>query len=338
MDNAKLIRRCLYLAEKGKGRVAPNPMVGAVIVHEDKVIGEGYHEFYGGPHAEVNAIKSVKDKSLLSSSTIYVNLEPCAHYGKTPPCADLIIKHGFQKVVIGALDPFSEVNGRGIQKLKEAGIEVEVGVLEKESVQLNKRFYLFNNNKRPFILLKWAETKNGFMGRCKEDGPTWISGKDAKCYSHQLRANEAAILVGTNTAIEDNPSLTTRLVNGTDPLRIVLDRSKRLGKDMQLFSDANFLVLGSEDHFAKNLKVMDNWENWIEELMEYCYLNKIQSIIIEGGANVLNQFIEKDIWDEIHQIVSKKVVWRNGISSPRLALEPNSTISLMDDNILIYTR
>jgi len=231
------MQRCLDLALLGIGDVAPNPMVGCVIVHEGIVIGEGYHEKYGGPHAEVNAILSVKNPELLAHSTLYVSLEPCAHFGKTPPCSDLIIKNQIPKVVIGTVDPFAEVSGKGIERMRKSGIEVEVGVLEKKCRNLNRRFFTFHEKKRPYIILKWAQTLDGFIDtdRTETQHPTWITNALSKRLVHKQRSEESAILIGTNTAEYDNPALTVREWTGSQPIRMVIDRLGRLDSSLQIF-------------------------------------------------------------------------------------------------------
>ncbi|HRS53852.1 MAG TPA: bifunctional diaminohydroxyphosphoribosylaminopyrimidine deaminase/5-amino-6-(5-phosphoribosylamino)uracil reductase RibD, partial [Bacteroidales bacterium] len=243
MEDALYIRRCFDLARLGMGKVAPNPMVGCVIVNGNKIIGEGYHQEYGGYHAEVNAINSVIDKDLLKTAVLYVNLEPCAHYGKTPPCTDLIISSQIPKVVISNVDPFEKVAGKGINKLRAAGISVIVGVLKQDGKELNKRFFTFCEQKRPYIILKWAQSLDGFIDKERNSneklkGPTWITGDFFKKVVHKWRAEEQAIMVGTNTAINDNPKLTVREVPGKNPLRIVIDRVLKLPHNLNLFDSS----------------------------------------------------------------------------------------------------
>ena len=234
---------------KGLGSVAPNPMVGCVIVHNDEIIGEGYHEFYGGPHAEVNAINSVKNKDLLKESTVYVNLEPCNHHGKTPPCSDLLVHHQVKRVVIGCVDSFEKVAGKGIEKLRSAGIDVITNVLEKECREINKRFFSFHEKKRPYIFLKWAQTKDGFISRNKEDikgNNNWITCEESKTLVHQWRSEEGAILIGYNTALIDNPQLNTRLASGKNPLRIVIDNQLTLAESLHIFDNiSNTIIFNS---------------------------------------------------------------------------------------------
>ena len=276
----KYMRRCIQLAENGIQGARPNPMVGAVIVANDRIIGEGYHVRCGEGHAEVNAFASVKDESLLKDATIYVSLEPCAHYGKTPPCADLIIKKGVKRVVVGCIDPFAEVKGRGIEKIRKAGIEVEVGVLEKECQWLNRRFFTYHSKHRPYIILKWAQTANGFIDNHFK--PLMISNKQTQMFSHQLRAEEDAILVGHTTFDRDHPSLNVRYWHGPNPKRIVLTHDRPL-----------------------------------PQLMDDLYQHGIQSLIVEGGCQTHESFIQAGLWDEIRMEVAPITV-SDGTRAPQL--------------------
>ena len=286
-----IMSRCIALARLGAGNVSTNPMVGAVVVHKGKIIGEGYHRKCGGPHAEVNAINSVKDPKLLPESEIYVSLEPCAHFGKTPPCADLIIEKKIKKVYVGCLDPFSKVDGKGIQKLRAAGVEVVVGVLEKECQELNRRFFTSVNLKRPYVILKWAQSIDGYIDKdCK---PVRISNHQTEILNHKWRSEEDAILVGYNTALRDNPSLTNRLWAGKNPLRVVLDRDGLLPKNLKIFDDsARTVVL---DFHGDDMP-----QNVLSALNEM----KVQSLIIEGGASTHRRFIEAGLWDEARIFVA----------------------------------
>lgn len=311
--------RALQLAEIGRGSVSPNPMVGCVIVHNDVIIGEGWHKKYGDWHAEVNAVKSVKDKTLLAEATAYVTLEPCSHFGKTPPCADLLVKHQLKKVVICNYDPFPLVAGKGIQKLLDAGIEVVTGVLEQKGRQLNARFFTVVEKNRPYIILKWAETADGFIA-----GENFEQIKISNALSHKLshkwRSEEDAIMVGTNTALHDNPRLNVREWTGRNPVRIVIDRSNRLPKDLHLLDDSVKTLILS-DPFA--------WEEYQKE--------KIQSIIVEGGTQLLQSFIDAELFDEIRVFRSQKQL-KKGILAP--VLPKNITImsrqNLLDDELTIY--
>lgn len=321
-NQVKYMQRCLQLAKLGEGHTAPNPMVGCVIVHEGKIIGEGFHQKYGGPHAEVNAINSVRDELLLHDSTLYVSLEPCSHFGKTPPCSDLIIQKKIPRVVVGTVDPNQEVAGKGIEKLRDAGCKVIVGIMENECRELNRRFFAFHRNKRPYILLKWAQTANGFVDtiRKKEEQgkPNWITDEIARVAVHKQRSTEEAIFIGTETALKDNPSLTLRDWFGKQPVRIITDLNNRLPKNLSIF-----------DGKVKTFILSDtcNWENrnthaiginnadTIQSLLDYLYSEKILSVIIEGGPKTLQHFINRGLWDEVH-IYQGKVEFNDGIKAP----------------------
>lgn len=336
------MRRALQLAQKGKFSVAPNPRVGCVIVHKNRIIGEGYHQKFGGAHAEVNAIQSVTDQSLLKESTLYVSLEPCAHYGKTPPCSLLIIEKEIKKVVIASVDSFAAVNGKGIKMLEEAGVEVITEVLKAESDWMNRRFFTFHEKKRPYIILKWAETADGFIGRLPNDElahDSWISSAQSKQLVHLWRAEESAIMVGKNTAHIDNPKLNCREVVGKNPLRIVIDKNLELPSDLHLFDQSTPTL------------VFNSKQNNIEENLEYCQLEfndqllssllnelhkrDIQSLIVEGGAYLLNQFIEKNIWDEARQFIGAKTFGK-GITAPKMNLSPIKHQKIGIDNLNYY--
>lgn len=316
----KYIHRCIELASNGLCNAAPNPMVGAVIVHNGKIIGEGYHARCGEGHAEVNAIRSVKDESLLKESTIYVSLEPCSHYGKTPPCADLIISKGIPRVVVGCIDPFSQVSGRGIQKLRDAGIDVTVGVLEDECKNLIRRFVIFNTRKRPYITLKWAESADGFIDINRENGsPVVMSTPITSMYVHKQRAEHKAILVGRKTALLDNPSLTTRNWYGANPLRLVIDRSLTLPSDLRLFdhSTPTLVFTEREKTAEENLEyiTLDFSKDILPQILTVLYERKIQSLLVEGGTTLLQSFIDTELWDEIFVEHSAKVLGE-GVKSP----------------------
>lgn len=329
--NEKYMQRCIDLASRSLGNTAPNPMVGSVIVYDHKIIGEGYHHKCGEPHAEVNAIQAVKDKSLLSKSTLYVNLEPCSHYGKTPPCANLIAQLKIPEVIIGAKDTASHVSGKGIEILKNAGCKVKVEVLGQESRDLNKRFFTFHENKRPFIILKWAETMDGFIDvlRTKDHpvAPTWITNELSKTFVHKWRAEEQAILIGTNTAKVDNPALTTRYWPGKNPLRIILDPLNELPPKLKIFNtDAETVVFTNK--YNKNItkkysnskigiEFVDNNQGLDKKLFKFFVNHNIQSVIIEGGAKVLNYFIANDLWDEARIFVGNKKFMK-GIHAPQI--------------------
>lgn len=292
------MKRCFYLARLGRGYVAPNPMVGCVVVAQGRIIGEGYHRQHGGPHAEVNALNSVKERHLLPQSTVYVNLEPCSHYGKTPPCADRLIKEGVKKVVVCNLDPNPLVAGRGIERLRQAGIEVETGLLEQEGWQLNRRFFTFFTQHRPYIILKWAQTADGFLDALN-DKPIRISTDITKALVHQMRAEEAAILVGTQTALKDNPSLHTRRWFGKHPLRIAIDRSGKIPPTHHLLDGTQATLILTETNQKPPYQPVDFKQNIIPQLLDKLYEMKIQSLIVEGGEKTLQTFIEGNYFDEI---------------------------------------
>ncbi len=339
----KYINRCIELAQKGAGYVSPNPMVGCVIVHQGKIIGEGFHQRYGEAHAEVNAINSVTDPTLLRESTIFVSLEPCAHYGLTPPCADLIVSKQIPKVVIGSIDPFAKVAGKGIAILKNAGIEVTTGVLKEECDELNKRFFTFHQKKRPYIILKWAQTLDGFIDidRTAEDygEPTWITGKEALLLVHKMRAEEDAILVGTNTAEKDNPSLTVRHCEGKNPLRLVLDKNLRLSHNLHLFDNStktliyNSIKEGTQEN-TEYIKV-DFDKNLLSQILDSLHQKNILSLIVEGGKQVLETFIAEDLWDEAHIYTGNKN-FKRGILAPKLPGSPEKTIKIKQDSLKIF--
>lgn len=316
----KYIRRCIELASNGLCNAAPNPMVGAVIVHNGKIIGEGYHARCGEGHAEVNAIRSVKDERLLKESTIYVSLEPCSHYGKTPPCADLIISKGIPRVVVGCIDPFSQVSGRGIQKLRNAGIDVTVGVLENECKSLIRRFVTFNTQKRPYITLKWAESADGFIDINRENGsPVVLSTPITSMYVHKQRAEHKAILVGRKTALLDNPSLTTRNWYGANPLRLVIDRTLSLPSNLRLFDHTTPTLVFTEKKKSgeENLEyiTLDFSKDILPQIFTILYERKIQSLLVEGGTTLLQSFIDSGLWDEMFVEHSAKVLGE-GVKSP----------------------
>ena len=324
------IKRCLEIAKNGLGNTRPNPMVGSVIVHNNKIIGEGYTSKYGGNHAEVNAINSVLNKNLLKEATLYVTLEPCSHYGKTPPCSDLIISHQFPNVVIGCIDDNEKVAGKGVEKLKKAGCNVTVGVLENECKNHHKRFFTYFNKKRPYIILKWAETTDGFIApkTKNEKKPVWITNEYSRQLVHKWRAEEQAILVGTNTVTEDNPSLTTRDWFGENPIRIVIDREKKLTKDYAVFNnDSKTISITSKDiNFSKNIA---------EQTCTILFKNNINSIIIEGGAKTLQTFINENLWDEA-RIFTGPVSFKSGIKAPNFSGELISEEKIGSDILKTY--
>ena len=320
----KYLSRCIQLAKNGLGSTYPNPLVGSVIVHNDKIIGEGWHRKAGEPHAEVHAINSVKDQSLLKESTIYVSLEPCSHFGKTPPCCDLIIAHKIPKVVVGTIDPFSKVAGSGIQRLRDNGCEVTVGVLEKECLELNKRFFTFHNKKRPYIILKWAESRDGFIAPLSKDtkAPIWISNEYSRQLVHQWRAEEQAILVGTQTVLDDNPKLDVRDWIGKNPTRIVLDRHVKI--DSNYFVNdgkTKTMVITEQENLIESENVraeIITFDNQLsQKIVDLVYRLGLQSIIIEGGKQTLQTFIDDRLWDEARVFVSHTIL-EKGITAPQL--------------------
>lgn len=323
------MQRAIQLATLGLGHTAPNPCVGSVIVHDGKIIGEGYHKKHGTAHAEVNAVNSVQpeNRHLLSQSTIYVTLEPCHHYGKTPPCVDLILENKFPKVVIGCKDPNPKVGGKSIDKLRKHGVTVEVGVLEKECWEVAKRFMTFFTKKRPYVILKYAQSQDGFIG--KKDQQVWITGTQTKRLVHKWRHEEAAILVGTNTAEVDNPTLTNRLWFGTQPLRLVIDTKNRLSQDLNIFNT---------DALTKVLKTGD-----ISTILNLLYEMKINSLIVEGGAMLLNSFIEQNLWDEARiftgnrRVLGTAVALKEGVKAPNFPnILPSKEIKIGQDKLRIY--
>ncbi len=344
--NEKYIARCIQLAQNGLGRTYPNPMVGSVIVYEDRIIGEGWHHKAGEPHAEVNAINSVKDKSLLKKSIIYVSLEPCSHYGKTPPCSNLIIETGIKKVVIGTVDPFSEVSGKGIKKLFDAGCEVIVGVLEQECRELNKRFFTFHTKKRPYIILKWAKSEDGFLSpeatTTTNREPVWITNRYSKQLVHKWRAEEEGIMVGTQTAVSDNPRLDTRLWLGGNAVRVVLDRKLRIPLESHLFDNSiKTLVLcenKSQERASKNVifELIDFARDLPTQVCEILWRHDIQSVIIEGGRQTLQTFIDAEKWDEA-RVFTGQIQFREGTKSPPVTGKLHSKNEIAGDTLNIYT-
>ncbi len=342
----KYMHRCLELAHLAIGNTSPNPMVGSVIVFENKIIGEGYHRKIGENHAEINAIESVKDKILLKKATLYVNLEPCAHHGLTPPCSDRIIKEKIPQVVIGCSDSFEKVSGKGIEKLKKNGHEVVLGILEKESRELNRRFFVFNEKQRPYIILKWAQTRDGFIDLIRRPNapirPHWITDEVTRTLVHKWRTEEDAILVGTNTAMKDNPKLNVRDWQGKNPVRIVLDRKLRLRRQLSLFDQKiKTLVFNSQkNETIKNIKYIkisftDNNNELIEQILEKIHKERIQSVIIEGGSQVLKSFIDSGYWDEARVFIGTKL-FKKGVAAPVFDHNYTQKINFSGSDLLIY--
>ncbi len=317
------MHRCLQLAKLAAGNVAPNPMVGAVLVHKDRIIGEGYHKQVGEAHAEVNCINSIStdDKILISESTLYVSLEPCAHFGKTPPCTDLILAHRIPKVVMGCIDTFNEVNGKGLNKLKEAEVEVVAGILENEAKDLNKRFFTYHTSKRPYIILKWAQSANQKIAGTGGQR-ILISNEYSNRLVHKWRSEEAGIMVGTNTALADNPLLNVRLWQGKNPARIIIDFNLRLPSSLQVFDrKQNTIILNKLKHCSDhNLKyvMLQEEGSFVQQVLHACYQNQIQSILIEGGTQLLQTFIDEGIWDEARIIENNTLLIKEGLPAPNL--------------------
>lgn len=326
----KYIKRCIQLAKNGLPAAMPNPSVGAVIVFENTIIGEGYTSAYGGNHAEVNAILSVKNKELLSKSTIYVSLEPCSHFGKTPPCSDLIINYKIPNVVIGTVDSNSKVAGQGIKKLMEAGAHVTVGILEDECRASNKRFFTFHEKKRPYIILKWAESEDGFIAPSskKEQKPVWITNKYSRQLVHKWRSEEAAILVGTQTVVDDNPKLDVRDWAGKNPTRIVLDKNNRIPKESYIFDNRQKTVLISDS-------ILNFSENVAPQVVHFLFENNLQSVIIEGGRQTLQTFIDANLWDEA-RVFRGTTLFSSGTKAPIITGKIVSKNTIERDELLIY--
>lgn len=345
------MHRCLQLAALGGAYVAPNPMVGAVLVYNNKIIGEGWHQNYGMPHAEVNCINSVKeeDREFIPLSAMYVSLEPCAHHGKTPPCADLIIEQKIKKVFIGCRDPFIEVNGKGIMKLLRAKVQVKAGILEKESKELNKRFLTFRTKHRPYIILKWAQTADKKIA-AKNGEPISISNQFTNRLVHKWRSEEATILLGKNTAINDNPLLTNRHWSGKSPVRMVLDMNLQMPKTLSLFTDDEPLIIFNEKEH--NLEIHRN-KHWLRlkpayyqilpndpaaaQMASACFYLNLQSIMVEGGAKLLQHFINENLWDEARIITNTNMLIGEGLNAPTLKNEKEFSRQTIDtDEIVVY--
>ena len=335
------IARCIELAKNGFGTTYPNPMVGSVIVYNGQIIGEGWHQKAGEPHAEVNAIRSVKDPSLLDKATIYVSLEPCSHFGKTPPCCDLIIKNKIPNVVIGTVDSNIKVAGNGIKRLKEASTNVIVGVLEKECHELNQRFFTFHEKKRPYIILKWAETQDGFIAPLakKEQKPVWITNSYSRQLVHKWRTEEQAILVGTQTVIDDNPKLNARDWEGNNPIRVVIDQNNRIPETAHVLDNQVKTILFSKNKNTVSsentiFEVIDFQENIAQQIVERLYQHQIQSVIIEGGAQIIQTFIDAKLWDEARVFIGNNK-FGNGIKAPVLNNTPSKKEKIGTDELLI---
>jgi diaminohydroxyphosphoribosylaminopyrimidine deaminase/5-amino-6-(5-phosphoribosylamino)uracil reductase len=339
------MRRCLELAELGMGNVSPNPMVGCVIVVDGKIIGEGFHEKFGQAHAEVNAVASVfrnygtQSEDLLKRATVYVSLEPCAHFGKTPPCVDLLIKHEVQQVIIGNKDPYPDVNGSGIEKLRSAGIAVVVGVLEQECLKLNRRFFTRIAKQRPYIILKWAQTANSYFAPLDER-QAWISTAFSKKLVHKWRSEEDAILVGKRTVICDNPNLNTREWSGKNPVRIVIDQKLQIDSSNKVYNEDAKTIIFNEVKTTVNRNIhfihMEDMRYYLPQKIAFqLYLMDLQSVIIEGGSKILNQFIEAGLWDEA-RVFHSAANWNEGMLAPQVKGHLTEVVPLNQDKLLIY--
>ncbi|MBM78632.1 MAG: riboflavin biosynthesis protein RibD [Crocinitomicaceae bacterium] len=334
--------RCLELASKGKNQVSPNPMVGSVIVYENKIIGEGYHQAFGGPHAEVNAIKNVENKSLLKKATLYVNLEPCSHHGKTPPCCNTIVEYGIPNVVIGSGDPNEKVNGKGIDFLKKNNVNVINNILKEKAEELNRKFYTFHKHKRPHITLKWAETIDGYIDKNRKSSNTkevnWITTENTKTLVHQWRSEHDAILVGRKTIENDNPSLTVRLVKGKNPLRIVIDPLLKLSNYFDIFKDEHPLIILNEkiDKSKGKIKYLKfDKNNLLNTINSFLYQNKIQSLLVEGGAKTIDSFLKEGNWDEAKVLIGNKK-FSDGLLAPKIKASPISIKTHGQDKLISY--
>jgi diaminohydroxyphosphoribosylaminopyrimidine deaminase/5-amino-6-(5-phosphoribosylamino)uracil reductase len=337
------MQRCLDLAITGLGKTAPNPMVGAVIVHNDQIIGEGYHKAFGGPHAEVNAVNAVRDKTLLKDSTLYVNLEPCSHTGKTPPCADLIIRSGIPHVVGGMTDPNPVVAGSGYTKLRHAGVEVVTDILHQECVEMNRRFIMFHTRRRPYVILKWAQTSDCFIdvvrGQKEYPQPTWISNEISRMLVHKWRSEEQSILVGTNTAMMDNPRLNVREWPGRSPLRMVIDKTLKLPETLNLFDNSYPTVVFNSlrDEQAGNTRYAKVTfdDNFLENMLRWLYESGIQSVLVEGGKILINSLIRKSLWDEARVFKGNKL-FGQGVTAPSIPLSSPEEYLIREDLLMIY--
>lgn len=331
------MHRALDLAKLGAGHVSPNPLVGCVIVYDGKIIGEGWHKKYGEAHAEVNAVNDVHDKLLLKKSTVYVNLEPCSHFGKTPPCADLLIREQVKKIVVATLDSNPLVAGEGIKKLRSAGIEVVTGILQEESRALNKRFFTFIEKQRPYIILKWAQTADGFIARKNYDSK-WISNELSRQLVHKWRTEEDALLVGMRTAQHDNPLLNVRDWSGRNPIRLVIDRFLKLSDSLHLFDQTQrtlrYNILKHVEHNNLSFIRLDE-TNFLQNLVKDLYRQKIQSVIVEGGAQTLQSFIDSGLWDEARVFISPNT-FEAGVSAPSLKGRLVAREKIQHDTLIIY--
>jgi diaminohydroxyphosphoribosylaminopyrimidine deaminase/5-amino-6-(5-phosphoribosylamino)uracil reductase len=342
-ENDKIyMRRCFELARKGLGLTRTNPLVGSVIVHNNKIIGEGYHHEFGGPHAEVNAIRSVRDQSLLPESTLYCSLEPCAHQGKTPPCSLLINQKGIRQVVVSNLDPFPSVNGQGVKQMEEAGVMVRTGCMEDVGYDLNRRFFHFHKNKRPYVILKWAQTQDGYLDVVREPGDpigtNWITDDVSRTMVHKWRSEEAAIMVGTNTVITDNPRLNIRRWKGVNPVRITLDRNGRLSGDARILdgSQDTIVFTGVPGKYSGRTRSIHLDPSYgLDDLMEELYDQHIISVFVEGGARLHDSFLKSGLWDEA-RVFTGKMSFSQGVKAPFLLSDPVETLRFNGTKLAVY--
>jgi len=336
------MRRCFELALKGLGFTRTNPLVGCVIVHGDRIIGEGYHHEFGGPHAEVNAIRSVKEPELLPESTLYCNLEPCAHHGKTPPCSMLIRQKKIPRVVISLMDPFPSVNGEGVRQLREAGVVVETGCLEEEGAYLNRRFLTYLLKKRPYVVLKWAQTRDGFMDLEREPGDpvgtNWISGPVCRTLVHKWRAEESAIMVGTGTILTDNPRLNIRRWTGENPVRVTVDRRGRIPASAHILSgnqDTIIFTGMASKYSGKTRSIQIDPSYGIADFLEELHDQKLVSVMVEGGASMLSSFLEENLWDEA-RVLTGKMTFSQGVKAPGMPMDPYETEEISGTILEVY--
>lgn len=344
-DHIKFMRRCIELASKAEGLTYPNPMVGSVIVHNGRIIGEGFHLRAGGPHAEVNAINAVTDNTKLKSSTLYVNLEPCSHFGKTPPCCDFIISHSIPRIVIGTVDTSEKVSGKGIVKLRNAGCEIITGVIEEECRRLNRRFFTFYEKKRPYVVLKWAQSADGYLDMFRAEdhktGPNWITGKPEKVLVHKWRASEQSILVGAGTVRTDDPKLNVRDWTGTNPLRMILSSSGSLYKELDPDETSGTVLVfthNKDSDIENAIKVkLDINKPSSQQIAGYLFNLGIQSILIEGGAKVLDHFLSTELWDEA-RVFTGAGVFRRGVRAPQMTGDPISKTVFRGSILEVYMK
>lgn len=336
------MRRCFELARKGLGMTRTNPLVGSVIVHDDRIIGEGYHHEFGGPHAEVNAIRSVKDQSLFPDSTLYCSLEPCAHHGKTPPCVNLIKQKGINRVVISNSDPFKSVDGEGIRFMREAGITVDTDCLAEEGYKMNRRFMGFITNKRPYVILKWAQTTDGYIDLEREpgdsEGPRWITDKVNRTLVHKWRSEEAAIMVGTNTVVTDDPVLNVRRWTGENPIRVTMDRKGRLTNNLQILDGKQETIIFTGEprkYRGRTRSIHADLSYEIGDVLEELYDQKVISVFVEGGAKLHNSFIESGLWDEA-RVFTGKMAFSQGVKAPEMNISPEEILYVNDTKLEIY--